>query len=545
MATAVMTPTAGKAVNLHVSPLGRVEGDLDVRVTVQDGVVTEAWTEAAMFRGFEIILKGKDPQAGLIVTPRICGICGGSHLYKAVYALDTAWRTHVPYNATLVRNIAQACETLQSIPRWFYALFAIDLINKNYAKAKGYDEAVRRFAPFVGASYEAGVTLSNKPVEVYAIFGGQWPHSSFMIPGGVMCAPTLSDVTRSIAILDYWKDGWLEKQWLGCSIDRWLENKSWNDVLAWVDENESHYNSDCGFFIRYAQGIGLDKFGQGFGNYLATGTYFSPEHYDHPTIEGRNAALINRSGIYAEGNYYDFDQANVREDHTHSFYKGSGSLHPFDGVTDPIDPAEGRKQGKYTWAKSPRYAVPGVGYRPLEVGPLARQVMAGKPNASPWQDGDPLFHNAVTTVGPSVLVRVMARMHEAAKYYKLVRKWLDELNLHDKFYTKPVEHTEGRGFGSTEAARGSLSDWIVIKNGRIENYQVVTPTAWNIGPRDSRNVNGPMEQAFVGTSILDPSDPVELGHVARSYDSCLVCTVHAYDGKTGKQLAQFKVNGAC
>ncbi|MEM9801721.1 MAG: nickel-dependent hydrogenase large subunit, partial [Planctomycetota bacterium] len=172
---------------LHVSPLGRVEGDLDVKVKIDDGVVTEAWTEAAMFRGFEIILKGKDPQAGLIVTPRICGICGGSHLFKSVYALDTAWRTEVPENATYVRNIAQACETLQSIPRWFYALFAIDMTNQKYANSPLYEEAVRRFAPIVGSSYELGVTTSNKPVEVYAIFGGQWPHSSFMIPGGVMC----------------------------------------------------------------------------------------------------------------------------------------------------------------------------------------------------------------------------------------------------------------------------------------------------------------------------------------------------------------------
>ena len=99
------------SMDLHVSPLGRVEGDLDVRVTIEDGVVTSAWTEAAMFRGFEIILRVKDPQAGLIVCPRICGICGGSHLYKAAYALDTAWKTDVPQNATLVRNLAQACET--------------------------------------------------------------------------------------------------------------------------------------------------------------------------------------------------------------------------------------------------------------------------------------------------------------------------------------------------------------------------------------------------------------------------------------------------
>lgn len=534
-----------KTVDMRISPLGRVEGDLDLRVSVRDGVVTSAWTEAAMFRGFEIILKGKDPQAGLIVTPRICGICGGSHLYKAVYALDTAWGTEVPPNATLVRNIAQACETLQSIPRWFYALFAIDLTNKNYARVEGYDEAVRRFAPFVGTSYEHGVTTSNKPVEIYAIFGGQWPHSSFMVPGGVMCGPTLSDVTRAISILEYWKDEWLEKHWLGCSVDRWLENKTWADVLAWVDENESHYNSDCGFFIRFAQKCGLDTFGKGCGNYLATGTYFNPERYGRPTIDGRNAALINRSGVYAGGQYYDFDQANVREDIAHSFYQGNHSLHPFEGRTEPIDPAEGGKQGKYSWAKSPRYLIPGVGSTPLETGPLSRQVMAGKPGAEPWQDGDQLFHDAISTVGPSVLVRVMARMHEAAKYYKLARKWLDELQLHEKFYIKPKELPEGRGFGSTEAARGALSDWIVLRDGKIENYQVITPTAWNIGPRDARDVLGPMEQAFVGAEIADSHDPVELGHVARSFDSCLVCTVHAYDEKTGRELSRFQIGGVC
>ncbi|MHB1615600.1 MAG: nickel-dependent hydrogenase large subunit, partial [Actinomycetes bacterium] len=470
-------------VDLFVSPLGRVEGDLDVRVTIDDGVVTSAWTEAALFRGFEIILQGKDPQAGLIVTPRICGICGGSHLYKSAYALDTAWRTHLPPNATLVRNIAQACETLQSIPRYFYALFAIDLTNKNYAGSPLYEEAVRRFAPYVGTSYGPGVVLSGKPVEVYAIFGGQWPHSSFMVPGGVMCAPTLSDVTRSIAILEHWKDNWLEKYWLGCSVDRWLENRTWADVLAWVDENEAQHDSDCGFFIRYCQDIGLDTYGAGVGNYLAMGTYFEPSMYENPTIDGRNAALKNRAGVFAQGQFHDFDQARVREDVSHAFYEGTAALHPFEGETKPLDPAVGRGQGKYSFAKSPRYDVPGVGYIPLEAGPLARRVAAAAPGAGGHQDDDPLFLDMINAIGPSVMVRQLARMHEAPKYFRWVREWLDQIDLHESFYTKPVELAEGRGFGATEAARGALADWIVIEDGKIANYQVVTPTAWNIGPR--------------------------------------------------------------
>jgi hydrogenase large subunit len=334
----------------------------------------------------------------------------------------------------------------------------------------------------------------------------------------------------------------LEKYWLGCSVDRWLANRSWDDVLAWVDENESHYNSDCGFFIRFCLDVGLDKYGAGVGNYLATGTYLDPQLYQNPTIDGRNAALMSRGGIYVDGQFLEFDQARVTEDVTHSFYEGSQARHPFVGETKPIDPAIGRPQGKYSFAKSPRYDVPGAGFLPLEAGPLARRVAAAAPGAAPFQDDDPLFLDIIDRLGPSVFVRQLARMHEAPKYLKWARQWLDEIELHESFYTKPVERNEGGGFGSTEAARGSLSDWIVIEGGKIANYQVVTPTAWNIGPRDAAQHLGPIEAAMVGAPVFDEEDPVEVGHVARSFDSCLVCTVHAYDGK-GRELSKFVVNG--
>ena len=80
-----------------------------------------------------------------------------------------------------------------------------------------------------------------------------------------------------------------------------------------------------------------------------------------------------------------------------------------------------------------------------------------------------------------------------------------------------------------------------VDQGKIANDQVVTPTAWNIGPQDAKMMHGPMEQSFIGSPIYDPSDPVEMGHVAHSYDSCLVCTVHTYDGKTSRELAKFRI----
>ena len=157
----------GSAVQtLDISPVGRVEGDLDVRVDIKDGVVVDAWTQAELFRGFEVILRNKDPQAGLVVTPRACGICGASHLTCAAWALDTAWQTEVPRNAILARNLGQITESLQSLPRHHYGLFMIDMTNKNYRNSPYYEEAVKRWAPFTGTHYEQGVTISGRPVEI-------------------------------------------------------------------------------------------------------------------------------------------------------------------------------------------------------------------------------------------------------------------------------------------------------------------------------------------------------------------------------------------
>ena len=68
-----------------------------------------------------------------------------------------------------------------------------------------------------------------------------------------------------------------------------------------------------------------------------------------------------------------------------------------------------------------------------------------------------------------------------------------------------------------------------IADGKIERYQIITPTAWHASPRDSRGVRGAWEEALIGTQVKDPANPVELGHVVRSFDACLVCTVHAID----------------
>ncbi|MEH2201950.1 nickel-dependent hydrogenase large subunit [Nostoc sp.] len=525
--------------SLDISPVGRVEGDLDVRVDIENGRVVNAWTHAELFRGFEVILRGKDPQAGLIVTPRICGICGGSHLTCASWALDTAWETEVPRNAILARNLGQIVETIQSIPRYFYGLFAIDLTNKKYRHSRFYDEAVRRFAAFTGKSYELGITISAKPVEIYALLGGQWPHSSYMVPGGVMCAPTLTDITRAWAILEYFRTNWLEPVWLGCSLERYEQIQTYDDFRDWLDEDRNHRDSDLGFYWRMGLDIGLDRYGAGVGKYVTWGYLAHEDKYQKPTIEGRNAAMIMKSGVYDSfaDTHVLMDQSFTRENTTHSWYdEGTADIHPSDRTTKPTAINTKDFDNAYSWSS----AVLHKDFGRLETGPLARQLVAGGKHGESWQHYDPFILDVFKNMGgASIHVRQLARVHELVKLYRQAEHCLREFKLNDPWYIKPKEK-DGRGWGATEAARGSLSHWVEIEGGKIKNYQVIAPGTWNIGPRDGEGIRGPIEEALIGTPIYDSSDPVEVGHVARSFDSCLVCTVHAHDAKTGEELARFR-----
>ena len=521
---------------LDISPVGRVEGDLDVRVDVEDGVVVNAWTSAELFRGFEVILRDKDPQAGLVVTPRACGICGASHLTCAAWALDTAWGTEVPRNAILARNLGQITESLQSLPRHHYGLFMIDLTNKNYQNSKYYEEAVKRWAPFTGTNYELGVTISGRPVEIYALLGGQWPHSSYMVPGGVMCAPTLTDVTRAWSILEHFRKNWMEPVWLGCSLERYEQIESYDDFMAWLDEKPEHANSDLGLYWRMGVEVGLDKYGRGLGKYLSWGYLPHEDRYNRPTIDGRNGAVLMKGGVYDGNTHQRMDNAFVREDVKHSWYDEPGGLHPFDRTTNPVQKNDHDPDGKYSWCTAVYHSEEGR----LEAGPLARQIIAGGKHGEPWQHHDPLVLDMFERLGgASVLLRHFARMHEGVKLYRQAERILREFQLKDQWYVKPTEK-DGKGWGATEAIRGALCHWIEIDGGKIKNYQIIAPTTWNVGPRAGSEARGPIEEALIGAPIADATDPVEVGHVCRSYDSCLVCTVHAHDAKTGKELARFR-----
>ncbi len=499
---------------VDVSPLNRVEGDLEIKAIIEDGKVVAARAQAVMFRGIEIILKGKSPMDPLVITPRICGICGQSHLRTAVHALESAWDAEVPPNATLVRNICLGAENTQSHATWFYALFAIDLTTPRYAGHPAYAELVRRFAPITGTSYRGAVEVRKRMLEMVAIFGGQWPHSSYMVPGGITGNPYLTDITKAIAILDDFRR-FVEEVALGCSVERWLENKSLADVQAWLAESSKHADSDLGLFLRYGPELGLASIGKGPGRFLAPGLYDEPDSRFPGRPNERRTWF--KAGFHDETGLHPFDHLKIREDIARSWFEGyEGGRHPWEGVTVPAYSPENHEDGKYSFAKAPRYDG-----RSAEVGALSRMIC----------NQDPLVLDLAAKLGPNVFTRGAARLHEMVLTLPKMREWLNAINLKEPFYKKPVEKKDAQGVGLNEAARGSLIHWVVLKNGKIDNYQVITPTAWNVCPRDSLGNPGPIEEALEGTPVADLNNPLELGHVVRSYDACLVCTVHAVSGK--------------
>ncbi len=125
-----------------------------------------------------------------------------------------------------------------------------------------------------------------------------------------------------------------------------------------------------------------------------------------------------------------------------------------------------------------------------------------------------------------MFLRAFTRLHEAVRLVRELGAWLLKIDPRGPFYIRPKVPPEVAGMGLIEAARGSLGHWVSISSGRITSYQVITPTAWNLSPKDSFDQHGPCEMALNGISIEDESNPVEIGHVIRSFDPCLVCTVH-------------------
>jgi Ni,Fe-hydrogenase I large subunit len=508
-----------KKKTIHL-PVNRVEGDLEIRVELEEGVVSDAWCIGTMFRGYENILVGRGALDGLVITPRVCGICSTCHLTAASSALDMISGVEVPDDALRIRNIALMVEHIQSDLRHGFLIFTPDFCTSLYQDHALYEEARRRYEPFKGQTCIEVVRETKNVLEIIAILGGQWPHSSFMVPGGVVSVPKRSDILLCQYLLAGYRR-WYEHKILGCSLERWLEVESACGLDNWLDESDLHRDSDLGFYIRFARQAGLDMIGKGHGNFISYGALDIPGQTGIIGNGGRKTLIP--SGFAVGCDVQQFDQSKISEHVASSWFMDyEGGRHPFLGETKPY--ATGAEGQKYTWTKAPRYN--GL---PAQTGPLAEMVISGVS----------LFKDLVGQKGPNVLVRELARLVRPAFLIPTMEIWLKELAA-DKgdYYRSPGEIKEGEGFGLTEAARGALGHWVKIRDGRIEHYQIITPTAWHASPRDSSGVRGEWEESLIGTRVRNADNPVEIGHVIRSYDPCQVCSVHTVRaGKTGLTIS--------
>ena len=497
---------------IQVYPLNRVEGDIKIKLEVEDNVVTDAWSSGIMYRGFENILVGRGHLDGLVITPRVCGICSTSHLYAAAKALDMISAAQLPDDAVRIRNSTLMVEMIQSDIRHAFLIYLADCCRPAYRDHPLYGESRKRYEPMTGEVYKQVVRVTKKILEIIAILGGQWPHSSFMVPGGVVSLPNQNEITQCLYLLKDFRN-WYESQVLGCSIERWNEVTNGSALQAWLEESEPHFEKELGFYIRFSREAGLDTIGAGHGNYLSFGLLDMPRQTAVTPVG--NSDTLFPAGFAKQGRpSASFHEERVAEDTSHSWFSnGSGGVHPFSGNTTPY--ATGDEGKRYSWMKAPRYD--GM---PAETGPLAEMVISR----------NPLFLDLVQAQGPNAFVRQLARIVRPAVLLPVLETWLKEICCSRRNFFHNYNAIEnGQGFGLTEAPRGALGHWVKIRNGRIEKYQIITPSAWNGSPRDEKGIRGPWEEALMGTRIRDVNNPIEVDHVIRSFDPCLVCAVHVID----------------
>ncbi len=471
---------------LVVGPFNRVEGDLEVRLDVQDGAVEAAYANSPLFRGFEKMLAGADPRDALTITPRICGICSISQSVAAALALADAAKVEMPQQAKLAAAVLHGVENLADHITHFYLFFMPDFARPAYEGHDWYDEVVTRFTATRGTSQKAALDARARLFHITGVLGGKWPHTLAIQPAGVTRAPTAAERVRMLSTLKGFRR-FLEAHLFGAPLEDFLALESRADLATWR-------TGDAGLFLRAAQELGLDGLGVGPRRYLSYGAY--------PMASGRTT----RAGLWVDGQMGAFDPTSIVEHVSRSWMTGAAA-HPFEGYTDPD---EDMSETGYSWCKAPR--LDGL---TAEVGALARGIV----------DGHPLALSVAADGG--VAARIAGRLLEIARTQIWLEEWVTALDPAQRFMGEFEVPKDGRGAGLVEAARGSLGHWLTIEDGRIANYQIIAPTTWNFSPRDENDAPGPLEAALVGAPVAAcDKTPLSVQHIVRSFDPCMVCTVH-------------------
>ena len=576
--------------HIIVDPITRIEGHLRVEAVIdENNTIVDAFASSTMFRGIETILKGRDPRDAGLLAMRICGVCTGTHYQRSIEAVEHAFDVKIPKNARIVRNLIQGALYLHDHVVHFYHLHALDWVditsalkadpkaaaaealkwtNTPHMAGEGDLRTIQdRVAKFVKqgrlgifsnaywgnkhykltpeqnliavAHYLQALDMQRDMSKMMAIFGGKMPHPQSLVVGGVTC---INDIKNPARIAQF-------KSLLN-KASNFIKNAYLVDVLmagtVYADE-------------------ALDGTGAGLKSYMSYGDF---RLNDNDFYE---SALLFPKGVVLDGDLtklHPLDQTKIAEDVSHAWYEGTGSPeHPYDGTTIPKYTGLNKKEDgfaylktdeKYSWIKSPIYDDHRV-----EVGPLARIAVglaAGDKNITKYATsflaklGDKLGLGkpAPASVIFSTVGRTAARAIETELMADVMVGWCDELaaNVASGDLSTWTEFDfdtvtkDAKGYGMAEAPRGGLGHWVVIKDGKIENYQAVVPSTWNAAPRDYKGRMGAYESSLIGTKVANPDQPLEILRTIHSFDPCIACAVHIVDTK-GKELSSFKVNTSC
>ncbi|MHB8095503.1 MAG: nickel-dependent hydrogenase large subunit [Candidatus Aminicenantales bacterium] len=565
------------AARIVIDPVTRIEGHLRLEAQVRDGKVEDAWSAGTMVRGIEIILHGRDPRDAWAFTERVCGVCTTVHALASVRTVENALGIAVPPNAELVRNLMFGAHYLQDHVVHFYHLHALDWVDvlsalkadpreaaeigrslSNWPKnSEGWFRDVQNRIKGLAGSGQLGIFANaywghpayklppavnllavahyldalewmKEIVKVTTIFGGKNPHPNYLV-GGAPCSIN----TEEANALNAERLAFVKK--LIDDAAAFVEQVYLPDLLAIAS-----YYKDW-----FAIGGGLSDY-LCYGD-LPTNGYGDPSGFKFP----RGAILDRNLDEIHEVRGEDPDQ--VRESIAHSWYEygqGDGdSLHPWDGetkfrYTGPRPPyAQLDVEGKYSWLKTPRWKG-----RPMEVGPLARLLVAyasGRKDVRETVDGALAGLGVPITALFSTLGRTAARGLETLLIAGWMKGFYDDLvrnirngdsrMFNNEKWDPKTWPKEARGVGLSEAPRGALAHWIVIRDRKIANYQLVVPSTWNASPRDAAGRRSSYEAALLGTPVVDPRQPVEILRTVHSFDPCIACAVHLHDPE-GKPL---------
>ena len=567
------------AKRIAVDPITRIEGHLRIEAQIEGGKIVNAWSSSTAFRGIETILKGRDPRDAHHFTQRFCGVCTTVHSMASIRAVEDALKIRIPDNARLIRNLIMGIQNVQDHVIHFYHLHALDWVDivsalkadpaktsqlaqsiSDWPKSstdyfKGVQDRILAFVntgrlgPFQNgywghsayklppeanlmavAHYLEALEWQKEIIKIHAILGSKNPHPQTFLVGG-MAIPVDPDSQNALNADKIAHIAKLLKQ-----ARTFVEQVYIPDLLAVAS-----------FYKDWA------AIGSGVGNYLSYG--------DFPMDNSGGAgSLYFPPGIILArdlANLHPVDEKKISEYVTNSWYTYAAGdkkgLHPYDGettpkYTGPKPPYEFLDtDNKYSWVKSPRY-----NDQPMEVGPLARNLVAyvgGNPDVKGAVD----FVLAKLGVGAgalfSTLGRTAARGIDCLVLAQKNEIWLQQLadnmgrGIYETFNKEKWDPAtwpkEAQGYGFHEAPRGALGHWIRIENGAIANYQAVVPSTWNAGPRDALGQLGPYEAALIGTPIADEMNPLEILRTIHSFDPCLACAVHVFDGK-GTEIVRIK-----